>query len=76
MMTYSRYQTPFSGPFNAVISRDQTCDGPVADSSGRTRGGWVACARRSLVCPAARTIRYSESALSETCRKRERVLFP
>ncbi|MEX5713715.1 hypothetical protein AB1484_37405 [Parafrankia sp. FMc6] len=52
------YQVPFSGPFSAVMSHDQICDGSVADSSGRTRGGCVAWARRSRVCPAARAIRY------------------
>jgi len=51
-------QMPLTGPFNAVMSQDHTCDGPVATRSGRTRGGCVACRRRSRLCPAARAIRY------------------
>jgi hypothetical protein len=40
------------------MSQDHTSLGPRASSSGRTRGGWVAWARRSWFCPAARAIRY------------------
>src|SRR4051812_35666821 len=40
--TYSLYQSPFCGPFRAVMSQDHTRLGPCATSSGRTRGGWLA----------------------------------
>ena len=47
-----------AGPRSFVMSHDHTCDGPSATCSGFTRAGWVACRRRSRVCPAARAIRY------------------
>ncbi|MFI1293887.1 hypothetical protein ACIQCF_34785 [Streptomyces sp. NPDC088353] len=40
------------------MSQVNTCDGPVATSSGIVLGGWVAWRRRSPFCSAADMIRY------------------
>jgi hypothetical protein len=43
------------------MSQDQTCEGPVAVSSGIFFGDAVAWRRRSLTWPAARAIRYQDA---------------
>ena len=48
-----------------VTSQLHTWSGPSATSSGRTRAGWVACARRSRTGPAARSSRYIVETLPQ-----------
>src|SRR5512144_3213408 len=58
MITYRLNQTPRAGPASFVTSQVHTWFGSVAVSSGLTRGGWVACRRRSVTSSCSRRIRY------------------
>ncbi|MDD1064250.1 hypothetical protein NMG29_40030 [Streptomyces cocklensis] len=58
MITYAWNQMRLAGPGSRVMSQMNTCEGPVATSSGIVLGGWVAWRRRSPFCPAADRIRY------------------
>ena len=56
--------TPRAGPLSFVISQLQIWLGPSAVSSGRTRAGWAAWARRSRTWSAARRTRYMVETLA------------